>query len=275
MRIGIVGTENSHVDHVIDHLNTERGHDGARVVAVSGGPSERNEALRAKGDLERIVDEPGDLLDLVDAVVVADRHGGLHRAHALPFLEAGLPVFVDKPLACTVSDAEALVAAARANNAALTSYSALRWLPDTDALAAVAGPDLVTASGPADPASPHGGVFFYGIHPVDVALRLARGAVGEVEVTRLTDGVIARAAVGDATVRIELAFPRDGVDPPFRGSVRADGRTTERALTLDRHYFVPGLELFLAMVETGRPPVEYDDLLRPVRLLHAIAEAVD
>lgn len=263
MRIGIIGTENSHVDHIIDHLNTRQ---GPRVVAVSGGHSERNESLRAMGSLERIVDAPEDLLSLVDAVVVADRHGDLHRAHAVPFLREGLPVFVDKPLACTVEDASAIVAESMAHNAPLTSFSALRWIPDTEALAAEAPARRVVTSGPVDPASPHGGIFFYGIHPVDVALRLAPGPIRSVGVTRLSDRISVRAEVGDTEVEINLMLG----EAPFTGS--RDG--VERTLELDEHYFVPGLKAFLDMIATRRQPIGHDDLLRPVHLLNAVAKAI-
>ncbi|MDX3659951.1 Gfo/Idh/MocA family oxidoreductase [Streptomyces sp. ID05-26A] len=262
MRIGIIGTENSHVDHIIDHLRT--GPD--RVVAVSGGRSERNDTLRAKGSLDHVVDAPEDLLGLVDAVVVADRHGDLHRAHASPFLREGLPVFIDKPLACTVEDASVIIAEAVAHNAPLTSFSALRWIPDTEALAAQGPARRVTASGPVDPASPHGGIFFYGIHPVDVALRLAPGPIRSVDVTRLADRIAVRAEVGSAEVEIDLLLG----EAPFTASAGS----ARRELTLDEHYFVPGLEAFLDMAATGKPPISHEDLLRPVHLLNAVAKAI-
>ncbi|GHH32902.1 Gfo/Idh/MocA family protein [Lentzea cavernae] len=261
MRIGIIGTENSHADHIIDHLEAGT---GPRVVAISGGPSERNESLRLKGSLT-VVDAPEDLLGLVDAVVVADRHGDLHRAHATPFLRAGLPVFIDKPLACTVEDASAIIAEAQKHNAPLTSFSALRWLPDTDALAALGPARRVTASGPVDPASPYGGIFFYGIHPVDVALRLAPGPIHSVGVTRHAGRITVHAEVGDTEVEIDLVLG----EAPFTASAG----TSPRELVLDEHYFVPGLEAFLAMAATGEPPISHDDLLRPVHLLDAVAKA--
>jgi predicted dehydrogenase len=50
------------------------------------------------------VNEPGDLIDQVDAVIVARDDFEKHWALARPFLEAGLPVFVDKPLALSPDD---------------------------------------------------------------------------------------------------------------------------------------------------------------------------
>lgn len=151
MRIGIVGTDNSHVDQIVRHLNGDGATGDARVVALSGGRGRRNVALAATGGIAEIVDEPAALIGLVDAVVVADRDGANHRQQAIPLLAAGLPVFVDKPLSRTVADARAMIDTARAHNAPLTSSSALRWIPDTEALVARSAqggtPQLVVVSG--------------------------------------------------------------------------------------------------------------------------------
>ncbi|MFI0717542.1 Gfo/Idh/MocA family oxidoreductase [Streptomyces sp. NPDC021224] len=278
MRIGIVGTESSHVDQFVDLLNIKGAGGGARVVALSGGASERNEVLRARGAVEHVVGGPGEMVGLVDAVVVADRDGGLHREHAVPFLAAGLPVLVDKPLARTVADAEAIVAAARAYGAPLTSYSALRLLPATDALVAEAAglgaAQVVVASGPADPEGPYGGVFFYGIHPVDVALRLAPGPLGDVRVERCADTVTATAVAGATRVVVNLVRPTATAQVPFHVLVVAREGVAQRTLDLGADYLLPALTAFLAMARTGRPPVPYEDLLRPVRLLQEIDAAL-
>ncbi|MFI6348448.1 Gfo/Idh/MocA family protein [Streptomyces sp. NPDC050560] len=276
MRIGIIGTENSHGDHIIDHLNVRQAAGDARIVALSGGHSPRNEALARTGHIDLIVDEPADLLRSVDAVIITDRHGGLHRAHALPFLTAGLPVFVDKPLACTVTDAQAIVDAAVAHDAPLTSSSALRWVADTDALAtALEGPPrAVVTSGPADPASEHGGIFFYGIHPVDVALRLAPGPVSAVHTHTTDTTVTAVFTAGPTRVVVNLVRPEGARQIPFHGTVVTQDAVAARELTLDAHYCVPGLEAFLTMARTHEPPIAYTDLLRPVQVLESIAGAL-
>jgi len=45
-----------------------------------------------------VVDEPRDVIGEVDAVIIATDIGHEHVERAQPFVEAGLPVFVDKPL---------------------------------------------------------------------------------------------------------------------------------------------------------------------------------
>lgn len=278
MRVGIVGTENSHVDHAVEYLNTARRQgDGARVVALSGGATDRNRQLADAGGIDIVVDDPADLLGHVDAVLVSDRDGRLHRAHAVPFLSAGLPVLVDKPLATTVADAEAMLAVANAHGALLTSYSTLRYGPDAQSLRDAAGGlgplQSVVATGPADETSEYGGIHYYGIHPVDIALSLVPGPVGPVRVDRAGDTVVAHARVGATHVTINLVRPGDR---PVPFHALAVGRTgiAERTLGVGPHYVWPGLDEFFRMIATGRPPIAPDDLLRPVRFLAALDEAL-
>ncbi|MFI9625941.1 Gfo/Idh/MocA family protein [Streptomyces sp. NPDC052042] len=278
MRIGIVGTENSHVDHIVDHLNVRRAGGDARVVALSGGRSRRNETLASTGAGMAIVDAPSDLLGMVDAVIVADRHGARHREQAVPFLAEGLPVFVDKPLACTVEDARAMIDTALAHDAPLTSSSALRWIPDAEALAArtarAGRPHAVVMSGPADPDGDHGGIFFYGIHPVDLALRLAPGEISGVRTETTDTTVTATFTAGGTRVVVNFVKPTETRQIPFHGMTFTRDGMVEQTLTLDAHYCVPGLEVFLEMARTGRAPIDYADLLRPIEVLEAVATAL-
>lgn len=269
MRVGIVGTESSHVDHVVRYCNAEHRAGDARVVALA--PATSAETVRDLG-VERVVDRPADLLGLVDAVVVADRDARRHAAQALPFLTAGLPTLVDKPFAADPSDAEAMVAAAQRHGAPLTSYSALRWHP---ALAAVRlpAPRAVVTTGPADPASPYAGIHFYGTHPVELALLLAPGPLGPVRAHRVPGAVVATATAGDTAVTVQFIHPGDP-PVPFHVMVAGAHRLATADLLLGPDYLHPGIDAFFRMARTGEPPVAHDDLLRPVRFLATIAAAL-
>ncbi|MBO0870239.1 MAG: Gfo/Idh/MocA family oxidoreductase [Micromonosporaceae bacterium] len=278
MRIGVVGTESSHVEHMVRYLNVEHRQGDARVVALAGGQSERNLRLAADGGVDRLVDEPEALLGLVDAVLVCDRDGARHREHAMPFLQRGMPVLVDKPLATSVGDAEAMLLAARRSGAPLASYSPVRWFPDTDALAAQVAADgpplLVVATGPADPAGPHGGIWFYGIHPVDVALRLAAGPVGRVRVDRVPGAVVATGRVGDTSVVVDFIAPGDRHPVAFHALVTTGTKVYARELAQGQRYLDPGLDAFFEMLHSGRPAVPAEEMLRPIRYLAAVVEAL-
>ena len=80
------------------------------LVAVVDTNRARAEEIAAANNTKALF-EPGALLGQVDAVSIAaptERHLEL----ALPFLEAGVPVLVEKPMARTLEEADAMIAAA-------------------------------------------------------------------------------------------------------------------------------------------------------------------
>jgi hypothetical protein len=56
--------------------------------------------------ITNVVDRPEDMIGKVDAVVIATDIGSEHVNRARPFVEAGLPVFIDKPLCDNYDDLE-------------------------------------------------------------------------------------------------------------------------------------------------------------------------
>ncbi len=62
-----------------------------------------------------------------DAAIVQFRHGDLHLPYAMPLIEKGLPVFIDKPFCLKVEDCKRLVEAARKYRAPIFSCSAFRY----------------------------------------------------------------------------------------------------------------------------------------------------
>jgi len=54
--------------------------------------------------IPHVVEKPTDVIGHVDAVVIATDIGGEHVTRARPFIEAGLPVFIDKPLTDNATD---------------------------------------------------------------------------------------------------------------------------------------------------------------------------
>jgi hypothetical protein len=277
MRIGIVGTENSHADHYVRHFNTDQDYPGHRIVALAGGRSERNVKLAEAGGIEHIVDGPEQLVGLVDAGIVCSRDGGQHRAEASVLLEAALTVLVDKPLACSVPDAEAILELAHKRNVPVTSFSALRFSARTTEWAArlTAEPDTIVVSGPADPTSPYAGIFFYGIHVVEIAQALTKGRLWHgISVADLDDAVVATAQAGQTRIVLEFVKPNTRTETPWRlVATGPDGLIAEN-LKLDADYARPSIDIFAEMLNSGKAPLSDEELLAAVRALSAIAEAL-
>lgn len=101
---------------------------GAEVTHVwTDDPSEAG-LVAAAAKIRHVVARPEDVIGEVDGVIIATDDGTDHVRRARPFVEAGLPVFVDKPLATTREEL-AQFSAWRKAGARILSSSGLRYAP--------------------------------------------------------------------------------------------------------------------------------------------------
>lgn len=77
---------------------------GANVTHIYCDKRKDAEDVAACAFVPNVVAKPEDFIGNVDAVIVATDIGGEHIRRAGPFIEAGLPVFVDKPLCDNLKD---------------------------------------------------------------------------------------------------------------------------------------------------------------------------
>ena len=56
-----------------------------------------------------LVDKPADMIGKVDGMLIESVDGTVHLERATPFLEAGIPCFIDKPFTCSVADAKKII----------------------------------------------------------------------------------------------------------------------------------------------------------------------
>jgi len=83
--------------------------------------------------IPHVVKRPEDALGQVDGVFVAAGEGFDHVARARPFVEAGLPVFVDKPLALSIPELQTFIDWKKAG-ARILSSSSHRYSPEIESL---------------------------------------------------------------------------------------------------------------------------------------------
>ncbi|MFC1538251.1 Gfo/Idh/MocA family oxidoreductase [Candidatus Latescibacterota bacterium] len=76
--------------------------------------------------VENVVKQPEEMVKHVDAVFITDPEDALNLAR--PFLEEGMPVFVNRPMAWTIRDAREIIGLAKKNNCALITGSCIPWM---------------------------------------------------------------------------------------------------------------------------------------------------
>ena len=76
--------------------------------------------------VEHMVNNPEEMVKLVDAVFITDPENSLNLAR--PFLEEGMPVFVNRPMAWTMIEAREIINLAKKNTCALITGSCVPWM---------------------------------------------------------------------------------------------------------------------------------------------------
>lgn len=269
--IGMVGVNTSHADQFLRILN---GRDGepARVddcpVTVLWGNEDpaRVRELAGRHGVPETVATPAEMIGRVDGVLIIDDtgQGALHAELALPFLEAGLPTFVDKPMALSWADAKGLFDTAERHDAPLFSASALAFAVERDPFQAeldrIGTLSSVISVGPGD-------WFYYGVHAVEMLLtvvdapatRVHRHAYPERDVAVIDfEG-------GPAAVVETL---RDAAYVFHLTAYGADGHASmevEDALG----FYTGEMRAFAEMVRTGTPPIPASRTLDVLAILEA------
>ncbi len=174
MRLGIIGAENSHSYKIAEICNIRKSVP-LRVTHIWGETDEAAAFAAKQGNIPHIVSDWRALRGQVDAIMIDHRHGGSHAEVAQPFIEAGIPLFVDKPMTCDLAEARGLFELAEQHACPLITFSSKPLQKSFQARLAAIDRSTVSvfnASGPSDLQSKHGGIFFYAIHQVDCAVEV-------------------------------------------------------------------------------------------------------
>ena len=181
IRVGIIGLDTSHAVAFTKLLNDPDAPPElarCRVVAAypKGSADIESSVSRVPKYTEeiqkhgvRIVDSIEELLPLVDAVLLETNDGRPHREQLRPVLAAGMPTFIDKPLAASLQDVVGIFADAKAAGVPVWSSSSLRYGADTQAAraGAVGAVTRCETHSPASLEPTHPDLYWYGIHGVE------------------------------------------------------------------------------------------------------------
>ncbi len=202
-------------------------------------------------------------------VLVESVDGRPHLEQARPVIEAGKPVFIDKPVAGSLADAVAIYDLAAKHRVPCFSSSSLRFskgilgMRDDEKVGRVVGCE---ARGPCSLEEHHPDLFWYGIHGCEILFTIM--GPGCEEVTRVqSDGT-------------ELVVGRwkDGRIGTFRGlreGAHGYGATVygEKSIAQSGGYdgYAPLVEEIVTFFKTGKPPVSAAETLE----IYAFMEAAD
>jgi hypothetical protein len=275
LKLAILQSDSSHTETYIGLAN---GADSpfagrARIVALWGEDAvqTRNKATH---DV-RAVDSIADAASIADVIMVCGRFGDTHHRVAVEALEHGKPIYIDKPLTNSMSEAVDLAQRVARKGVPVFSCSPLRFAPeitrltcDVPGAGACRGGAVVGLAEWADFGARGCNVYFYGVHSAEIlhavfgpgieAVRVEKGASGDVVLVRYSDRLLVTWQLLRECGEI-YAVDYYGAERNLSASVAANSA-----------YYPATLDAIVRMGETGTPPLPFSYGVEVVGLLDAV-----
>ena len=217
-------------------------------------------------------DTAEELIERSDAVMILTIAGESHLPYALKAIEAKKPVFVDKPFAVTYEDAKAITDAARLHHVPLFGGSTLRHLKKLDEIRLLMKEEsfpFVSISYRADPESPLGLYPYYASHIAEICMSLCGPDYHDVTVSRRGKNVCSIVKYAHCSAVLMTTLDTELVNIHLTGK-----KSYSFDLNQDECY-IDGAARFIQMLETGHPPVPYEEYCSSVKLLEDITRKMN
>ena len=288
LKVGLIGLDTSHAPAFTKLLNDETSDEhvaGATVVTAFAGGSPDVEAsytrveqytnqIRDEYQVE-IVPSIEEMLQKVDAVILTSVDGQVHLPQVRPVIEAGKPVFIDKPMAASLADVYEIFRLAERKNVPCWSASSLRFYPELQAAIRDTSMGKILgceAYSPAKLEPHHPDLFWYGIHGVEILFTIMGPDISAV--TRVyTEGA-----------DLVTGVWQDGRLATFRGSREGKGKYGaviyyETGVKLVEpgpgSLYKPLVSEIVKFFQTGKAPVEPAETIAIFRFMDAAQKSKD
>lgn len=273
-KVAILGCENSHANSFLK-LIQQGEYPDFDVIGVYSEDIAAAEKLKDTFGVP-VMENFDSLVGQVDGIMVTARHGDNHYKYAKPYLDSGIPMFIDKPITCTDADSIAFMQEAKAKGVRLCGGSTCAHLDETLELAEMVrqntcgelrGGSIVC---PYYANSPYGGFHFYAQHLVDVVLSIFG-----------TEAVRIRAEKTDGALSMTVQYPSFHVQGTYVNSanyysvsVYGAKSVCTKELTFGVTSFRHEMDDMLHLLQGGEMKMSYDRFVLPVFIINTIERAL-
>lgn len=277
-KIAILGCENSHADAFLDFIYRTESYRDVEVVGVYSNEPEAAKKLNEKYGV-KILKNYTDAKGKVDGIVITARHGALHYEYAKPYIESGIPMFIDKPVTISESEAVEFMQTLKSHGVRVSGGSSLKHDVGVKLLKLdrECNTDGKTTGGfvkaPINMVNAYGGFYFYAPHLVEVVSEIFG---------RYPSSVLAK--VNGDEIEVKFNYGNYTVDSLFieqkyeyyacryaEGTVK--GFTLES--TKENNWFRSEFDEFYGILNGAPSPVSYEDFISSVFVMNAIERSIN
>jgi len=255
------------------YLNANKdtlGIEHAKVTCVWAQDKKISEHIAKACLIDRVVDNLEDMIGKVDAVMLTRDDPENHVAMAKPFLDANIPLFIDKPLAITIKDLEYFKQEA-AKDKLIMSCSSMRYATESQTIktdfASLGKIELATAVGKKDWPK-------YGVHMLEGLFALLEDpkAVSVKHISSTHKDIVYIGFENGLLATVHLFYD---ITPTFQISIF--GQTGWRLIEYKNWYamFRNNIIEFVRSVQQGKSRLEFSKTENIIRTLIAGKESLE
>ena len=269
-KVAILGCENSHANNFLKAVLKDKIVDDIEFVGVYSYDMEAAQKLHDEYGVP-VAESYDAFVGKVDGIIITARHGDNHYKYAKPYIDCGIPMFIDKPITCTEEDAKAFMLELKERNVPISGGSVcvlndfvqeLKQAVAEKKYGAVLGGYL---RAPVIMDSPHGGFFFYAQHLAQTMMEIFGNYPESVRAWQKGENVYCDVHYADFDV--DLAYtPNSWI---YYASISCFEKVVGDAFTTGDGFAKEFME-FHHLLE-GKPQKQtYEDFFAPVYVLNAI-----
>lgn len=258
---------------VADYLEANRptlGLPGARVTYVWSQSREVSEMIATTVGIDYVANDPAEMIANVDAVLLNRDDPENHVAMAKPFIDAGIPIFIDKPLCATKKDLD-YFASETARGKFIMSCSSMRYAGELMAVKsgakAMGKIELVTGVGKKD-------WLKYGIHMLEGIVSVLNDPkpISVINIGSKNKNTVQVIYENDVQIMLHLF---EDIVPTMQ--ISFFGQEQWRMAEIKNSYamFRDNIIEFIRSVNEGKPKIDFYKTEQIIRVMIAANESLD
>ena len=277
IKLAIIGAENTHAWQFASALNGKNNKklfDDVELLGVYADISTQDGKIGVAKIKElscctMFANSYDEFIDDADAVMITLRDGAMHLQAAQKYIRKGIPVWIDKPFACSKEEVCKMINMAQMYKCPLTGGSAIPRLPDVkEFIKKISAFDKDITGGhitaPANMVNNYGGFWFYTQHLVQMMTATFGNDVIGVRAFKDDNGVTAIYFYNEfsVTARFGAGYSICVYDKCSSAHIKEIKINTST-------YFLPELYDFYNVIKTGESDMTEKDIAAPVFIIEA------
>lgn len=231
----------------------------------------------AKAHKITIVDNINEMIEKIDGALVLTRYPYKNLEYAKPFIEAGIPTFIDKPFAPNVKTAYEIVKLSRKHRTPIMSTSALRYAIELEPLKSfIKEKDEVWGGTIIAPGDFRVENTLYGIHVIEFLSALFGRGIERVWGTEFKVGEKLHVFV-NIIYKDGKAFNLHLGSPYYKWQITLVSKGASTSTTIENayEYYRRTINNILEMIKKRIEPINLLDTLEVVRTCFAIQKSIE